>query len=42
MRAYLWFTSGEPFEIVTIFMRPDFFKYRIDTSRNGFRGMTGS
>lgn len=42
LRAYLWFTSGEPFEIVTIFMRPDFFKYRIDTSRNGFRGMTGS
>ena len=38
LRAYLWFASGEPFEIVSIFMRPDFFKYKIDTSRNGFRG----
>jgi GntR family transcriptional regulator len=38
LRSYIWFTSGEPFEIVTIFMRPDFFKYKIDTSRNGYRG----
>lgn len=42
LRSYIWFTSGEPFEIVSIFMRPDFFKYKIDTSRNGFRGVTGS
>lgn len=40
LRSFIWFTSGEPFEIVTIFMRPDFFKYKIDTSRNGFRGVT--
>ena len=40
LRSYLWFTSGDPFEIVSIFMRPDFFKYKIDTSRNGFRKMT--
>jgi GntR family transcriptional regulator len=39
LRAFIWFSSGEPFEIVNIFMRPDFFKYKIDTS--GFRGMTG-
>jgi GntR family transcriptional regulator len=32
LRAFLWFRSGEPFEIVNIFMRPDFFKYKIDTS----------
>lgn len=38
LRSYIWFTSGDPFEIVSIFMRPDFFKYKIDTSRNGFRG----
>jgi DNA-binding GntR family transcriptional regulator len=38
LRSYTWFTSGDPFEIVSIFMRPDFFKYKIDTSRNGFRG----
>jgi GntR family transcriptional regulator len=37
LRSYLWFSSGEPFEIVSIFMRPDFFKYKIDTSRNGFQ-----
>jgi GntR family transcriptional regulator len=41
LRAFLWFASGEPFEIVSIFMRPDFFKYKIDTSRDGFQGMTG-
>ena len=40
LRAYLWFASGEPFEIVSIFMRPDFFKYKIDTSRDGFQVMT--
>jgi hypothetical protein len=35
LRSYIWFTSGEPFEIVTIFMRPDFFKYKIDTTQSG-------
>ncbi|MEW6443083.1 MAG: GntR family transcriptional regulator [bacterium] len=30
LQAYLWFRSGEPFEVVNIFMRPDFFKYKID------------
>lgn len=40
LRAFLWFSSGEPFEIVSIFMRPDFFKYKIDTSRDGFRGVS--
>ncbi len=39
LRAFIWFTSGEPFEIVNIFMRPDFFKYKIDTDR--FRSTTG-
>ena len=39
LRSFIWFTSGEPFEIVSIFMRPDFFKYKIDTNR--YRGMTG-
>jgi GntR family transcriptional regulator len=30
LQGYLRFASGEPFEIVNLFMRPDCFKYRID------------
>ncbi len=30
LQAFLWYPSGEPFEIVNIFMRPDFFKYKIE------------
>ncbi len=30
--ARIWFSSGEPFQFVDIFMRPDYFKYRIDSA----------
>lgn len=30
LQGYLRFASGEPFEIVNLFMRPDCFKYRIE------------
>lgn len=31
-----WFQSGEPFEIVNIFMKPDYFKFRVELDPSGF------
>lgn len=33
LQVYLWQASGDPLEIVNIFMRPDFFKYKIEISQ---------
>ncbi len=32
LQSHLWFSSGEPFEIVNNYMRPDFFKFKIQVS----------
>jgi GntR family transcriptional regulator len=35
-QIYYWFASGEPLEIVNSFMRPDFFRYKVDVDVTGF------
>ena len=34
LRIYFWSSAGVPFEIATIFMRSDFFKYKIRTEHD--------
>jgi DNA-binding GntR family transcriptional regulator len=31
-----WFPSGEPFEIVNAYMRPDYFRYKVDVDVRSF------
>ncbi len=33
LSAQLWLTTGDPFQMVNIFMRPDYYKYKIDIGR---------
>lgn len=35
-QIYYWFPSGEPFEIVNSFMRPDFFRYKVEITATDF------
>ncbi|MBW1961418.1 MAG: GntR family transcriptional regulator [Deltaproteobacteria bacterium] len=35
-QVYYWYPSGGPFETANLFMRPDYFKYRVDLSPEGF------
>jgi len=35
-QVYYWYPSGEPFETANLFMRPDYFKYRVDLDPEGF------
>lgn len=35
-QIHYWLPSGEPFEIVNSFMRPDFFKYKVDINVTDF------
>jgi GntR family transcriptional regulator len=35
-QIYYWFHSGEPFEIVNSFMRPGFFRYKVDITVTDF------
>lgn len=39
MRVYYWFSSGEPFEIVNLFMRSEYFKYKVDLDVKGFENI---
>lgn len=36
MQVYYWYPSGEPFEVVNLFMRHDYFKYKIELDTSGF------
>ena len=36
MQVYYWFQSGEPFEIVNLFMRSEYFKYKVELDAEGF------
>jgi len=33
LSAHLWLDSGEPFQMVHVFMRPDYYKYKIGIVR---------
>jgi len=35
-QVYYWYPSGEPFETASLFMRPDYFKYRVDLDPKDF------
>lgn len=35
-QVYYWYPSGDPFETASLFMRPDYFKYRVDLDPKGF------
>jgi len=35
-QLYYWFPSGEPFEIVNSYMRPDYFRYKVDLDVRSF------
>jgi hypothetical protein len=39
MQLYYWFESGAPLEIVNIFMRPDYFKYKVNIDAKGFENI---
>jgi len=39
IQVYYWFPSGDPFEIVNLFMRSEYFKYRIDLGAKGFENI---
>jgi GntR family transcriptional regulator len=34
-----WLASGEPFEVVNCFMRPDYFKYKVEIDAKGFENI---
>jgi len=36
MQVYYWFPSGKPFEIVNLYMRHDYFKYKVDLDAKNF------
>jgi GntR family transcriptional regulator len=36
LTVFYWLKSGAPMEVVNCFMRPDFFKYRVDIDAEGF------
>ncbi len=33
LTAHLWLSSGEPLQVVHVFMRPEYYKYKIDSER---------
>ncbi len=35
-QLYYWFPTGEPFEIVNSYMRPDYFRYKVDVDVRSF------
>ena len=35
-QLYYWFPTGEPFEIVNSYMRPDYFRYKVDVAGTAF------
>ena len=35
-QLYYWFPTGEPFEIVNSYMRPDYFRYKVDVEMTPF------
>ena len=37
-QLYYWFPKGEPFEIVNSYMRPDYFRYKVDVDVRFFEG----
>jgi GntR family transcriptional regulator len=39
VQLYYWFESGAPLEIVDIFMRPDYFKYKVEINSKGFENI---
>ncbi len=36
LTVHYWLTSGEPLEVVNCFMRPDYFKYKVEIDAKGF------
>ena len=36
LQSYFWFPSGDSYEMVNAFMRPDYFKYKIDLNASEF------
>jgi GntR family transcriptional regulator len=36
MQVFYWFPSGKPFEIVNLFMRSEFFRYKVELDSKGF------
>lgn len=36
IQAYYWLTSGQPFEVVNLFMRSEYFKYKVELDAKGF------
>lgn len=36
MQVYYWLSSGEPFEMVNLYMRHDYFKYKVELDAKGF------
>jgi len=35
-QLFYWFPTGEPFEVVNSYMRPDYFRYKVDVGFAGF------
>jgi GntR family transcriptional regulator len=37
--VHYWLTSGEPLELVNCFVRPDYFKYKVEIEAKGFENI---
>lgn len=36
MQVFYWYSSGDPFEVVNLYMRHDYFKYKVDLNAKDF------